>query len=362
MLKDDGLFYMVLGSYITSHNYYTADMCERGLERMMAFLDEIPADETEDIRIVKESMEVIEMELKKCLEKQQLNMDREGRKRIFEENLEIFAEGKYTTEEGRDVKLKVYDSDYYDEPFELEEEAPVEGGTRFLVVNEDCVESYKAMLWDMHNPVLLNMASATHPGGGVEKGSGAQEEQLCRRSTLLLSLYQYKREKAKIYPQLNIKYREKQYPLHPQFGGIYSPKVTFFREGEGLGYRLSDEPFFANVITVAGVSHPPLDKNGLMYPREQEQTKNKIRTILRIALEHYHDSIVLGALGCGAFANPPAQVAKLFHEVFEEPEFKDQFKKVVFAILEDKNSRRNSSTGNYLPFKKEFEPCKKNTK
>lgn len=356
------MFYMVLGSYITSHNYYTADMCERGLKRMKEFLEEIPPEETEDIRIVKECMEILEREQKQCLEKQQMNMEREGRKRIFEENLELFAEGKYTTEEGRDVELKAYDSDYYDEPFELEEEPPVEYGTIFRVANEDCVESYKALLWDMRNPVLLNMASATHPGGGVENGAGAQEEQLCRRSTLLLSLYQYKREKAKAYPKLHIKNRRKQYPLHPQFGGIYSPHVTFFREGEGLNYRLSDKPFFANVISVAGISHPPLDKNGLMYPKEQEQTKNKNRTILRIALEHRHDAIVLGALGCGAFANPPAQVAKLFHEVFEEPEFKDQFKEVVFAILEDKNSIRNSSTGNYLPFKKEFEPCKKDTK
>lgn len=69
-----------------------------------------------------------------------------------------------------------------------------------------------------------------------------------------------------------------------------------------------------------------------MFPKEQEQTKDKIRTILRIAMEHCHDALVLGALGYGAFGNPPAQVAKLFYEVFEEPEFKNQFK---IAILED---------------------------
>lgn len=40
-----------------------------------------------------------------------------------------------------------------------------------------------------------------------------------------------------------------------------------------------------------------------------------------------------------------------------EPEFKNQFKEVVFAILEDRNSLKNSITGNYLPFKKEFERC-----
>lgn len=281
-------------------------------------------------------------------------MDRNGRKRVFEENLEILANEKYTTPNGREIELKCEAPDFYDEPFELEEEPPVENGTLFTVANEDCVESFKALLRSGYHPALLNMASASHPGGGVENGSGAQEEQLCRRSTLLLSLYQFKRDKARAYPQLHIPNQRKQYPLHPHFGGIYSPDVIFFREAEGRNYRLSDNPFRASVISVAGVAHPPLDKNGLMFPREQEQTKDKIRTILRIAMEHCHDALVLGALGCGAFGNPPAQVAKLFHEVFEEAEFKNQFKKVVFAILEDRNSLRNSTTGNYMPFKNEF--------
>lgn len=282
-------------------------------------------------------------------------MDRNGRKKVFEDNLEILANRKYTTPDGREIGLKCEAPDYYEEPFELEEAPPVGSGTLFSVANEDCVESLKALLKEGYCPALLNMASATHPGGGVENGSGAQEEQLCRRSTLLLSLYQFKRDKAEAYPQLNIPNRKKQYPLHPHFGGIYSPDVIFFRETEGRNYSLSDKPFRASVVSVAGIAHPPLDNNGLMLPKEQEQTKNKIRTIFRIAMEHCHDALVLGALGCGAFGNPPAQVAKLFHEVFEEPEFKNQFKKVVFAILEDRNSLRNSTTGNYTPFKKEFE-------
>ena len=86
-----------------------------------------------------------------------------------------------------------------------------------------------------------------------------------------------------------------------------------------------------------------------------EPAKNKIRTILRIGLANRHDSLVLGALGCGAFRNPPRHVARLFHEVFQEQEFRNKYRRIVFAILEDHNSRRrHNPEGNYLPFKEEF--------
>ena len=89
---------------------------------------------------------------------------------------------------------------------------------------------------------------------------------------------------------------------------------------------------------------------------------NKMRTILRIGLENGHTAIVLGALGCGAFGNPPEDIAQLWREVLLEPEFKDQFEKVVFAILDDANARRNSSEGNYLPFKRTFKDLVKDSR
>ena len=39
----------------------------------------------------------------------------------------------------------------------------------------------------------------------------------------------------------------------------------------------------------------------------------------------------------------------------EEPSFRNRFDKIVFAILEDRNSLHNSATGNFLPFKNEFQ-------
>ena len=101
---------------------------------------------------------------------------------------------------------------------------------------------------------------------------------------------------------------------------------------------------------------PKLDDAGMIDCSLIEPVKNKIRTIFRLGLKHGHDSLVLGALGCGAFCNPPEHIARLFHEVMKEPEFANKFKLIDFAILEDHNShRRHNSEGNYLPFKREFE-------
>ncbi len=87
-----------------------------------------------------------------------------------------------------------------------------------------------------------------------------------------------------------------------------------------------------------------------------ERIKEKIRTILRIALAYGHDSLIPGAFGCGAFRNPPKHMAELFREVFNEEEFINSFSRVVFAIIDDHNARRSHNPrGNFEPFREVFE-------
>ncbi len=79
------------------------------------------------------------------------------------------------------------------------------------------------------------------------------------------------------------------------------------------------------------------------------------RTRLRIGMANFHDSLVLSAMGCGAFANPPAHIAKLFHQVIEEEEFKNAFKLIDFAILDGyRTGLRHNPEGNLKPFQREF--------
>lgn len=76
------------------------------------------------------------------------------------------------------------------------EAPPVRGKTRFAVWKEDTADAGRRLLDAGLSPAILNLADELTPGGGVRKGSQAQEESLCRRSTLLVSLSQFHPEYA----------------------------------------------------------------------------------------------------------------------------------------------------------------------
>jgi Uncharacterized protein conserved in bacteria len=59
------------------------------------------------------------------------------------------------------------------------------------------------------------------------------------------------------------------------------------------------------------------------------------------------EALVLSAFGCGVYLNPPSQMASLFRGVLSEYEFKNRFKAVVFAVINDMNAPKG---GNFTPF------------
>lgn len=278
------------------------------------------------------------------------------RVKVYKNTIRIAGKGSYTTEDGDQVTLNktnevIADSCFYSETFSVENIGQILDSTTIEVNNADCLEEGIRLLDLGYNPAILNMANRHNPGGGVISGAGAQEETIFRRTNLFLSLYQY----ASYAEKYGLKKSRHQYPMGRNFGGIYSPNVSIFRECEANGYKLMSQPREVSFITVAGINHPELDDHGMIIPELANVAKNKIRTILRIGLKHGHDSLVLGALGCGAFCNPPRHVAKLFHEVIEEQEFKNKYKYIVFAILEDHNSHKeHNKVGNFRPFYEEF--------
>ena len=80
-------------------------------------------------------------------------------------------------------------------------------------------------------PCVLNMASDQKPGGGVISGASAQEEELCRRSTL--------------YPALNA--LSKLYPWPTLGTCVITPGVLVFRASESYDYLAN--PFHVHVVS-----------------------------------------------------------------------------------------------------------------
>ena len=278
------------------------------------------------------------------------------RAEIFRQTIEIVNLGGYVLN-GKEItvdKTKIAaNTEFFDAQFSLKENIHLYD-TKFSVIEADCLEVAQLLLKAGFNPCVLNMASGQNPGGGVLNGAGAQEENLFRRSNLFASLYQF----ASYNEQYGIVKSPKQYPLDRNYGGIYSRDVTIFRSSESSGYALLDAPFQTSVVSVAAIKNPEYKEiNGQLRiaPHLIEPTKEKMRTILRIAGKYHHNALVLSAFGCGAYCNPPEHIALLFKEVFSEPEFKDQFALVVFAIISDHNSHRaHNPNGNFEPFRKVF--------
>lgn len=85
---------------------------------------------------------------------------------------------------------------------------------------------------------------------------------------------------------------------------ILSPNVPVFRDDQ---LNFLKQPFELSVITSAAVLKMHL-------PNEDDKKINKImleriRKIIKLAIQEGYEAIVLGAFGCGAFANKSADVS-----------------------------------------------------
>ena len=188
-------------------------------------------------------------------------------------------------------------------------------------------------------PILvLNLANATHPGGGVRNGATAQEEDLCRKSSLLISL-----EGPQAAP-----YYEYNRALNTHMGSdavVIHPQVEIIKDERG---NLLEDTVIVAVMTCAapnliygkeGMSQAELaDYKKLMYTR--------ITGMLKVAAHLGYRRLVLGAFGCGAFHNDARIVSDLFYQALKEFDYdgmkeNDCFRRIDFAVMDHSEDQYN---------------------
>lgn len=275
-------------------------------------------------------------------------------KEVFEDTMEMIKNDKILQTAVTKSKLKQKVILENDDIENYQDDGLIKPGRIFVTKNT----SFNAARNYEGRTTVLNFASATTPGGGVLKGSSAQEECLCRCSTLYPAL---------IEDDLNEKFyephRKEQNALHNN-DIIVTPKVVIFKTDEYFPIPKNDWRI-VNVITCAA---PNLRKENNEFnidkPLEEKISDTELynihvkraKRILDVALRIGTDDIILGAFGCGAFRNNPEIVAKAYRDVLED--YRKKFDNIEFAVYCNPTNTENFDVfkriiGDYFDGKKE---------
>jgi len=173
---------------------------------------------------------------------------------------------------------------------------------------------------------VLNFASAKNPGGGVLKGTVAQEEALARVS----SLYPMIKQCTQFYTPTQAPYYTDKI--------IYTKPVYVFKNDYGNDI----DPIECEVITCAAPNYNMYSlfddphRGGQINMEEHKKIMTRRFTkVLKSAIANNQRNLILGAWGCGVFKNPPEINAQIFREVLDN--FSSSFDDIIFAIPDDKH-------------------------
>ena len=163
----------------------------------------------------------------------------------------------------------------------------------------------------------LNFANPIDPGGGVMYGAHAQEESICRCSTLL--------------PCLVDEY------LIENFYLIHQEKLMDEDKWYCVDIITCAAPNLYRKKSYFGDGSPKIKAEEL-----KELHINRFRQIFNVALREKAEVLILGAFGCGAFKNPPEVVAEAAYEIIQE--YVHSFETIEFAIYSSQGESKNLST------------------
>lgn len=144
---------------------------------------------------------------------------------------------------------------------------------------------------------VLNFASAMNPGGGVVYGASAQEEAICRCSTLYPCI-----DDEQMWLDFYLPHRKKLDCLHND-DCIYTPKVKVIKTDTNEPMLLAERDWWEVDIITCAVPDVRMLYLKLDNPLFQQQLKailkKRIEKIFKVAIDHQVDVLILGAFGCG---------------------------------------------------------------
>lgn len=225
------------------------------------------------------------------------------------------------------------------------------GQAKVIVSEKRSLEAAESYARQGKKVCVHNFASATNPGGGVVKGSSAQEECICRCTTLYPCL-----NSRDMWNSFYVPHRNANDPLYND-DCIYTPDVYVIKSDINFPEPLEEsERYKVDIITCAAPNlrkqpSNEMNPNAGSSPARitnaelEKLLTSRVKRLFEIAAANDEDVLILGAFGCGAFRNPPQVVAKVFHDVMKE--WLSYFEVIEYAIY-----HRADETANYQEFVK----------
>jgi uncharacterized protein (TIGR02452 family) len=262
-------------------------------------------------------------------------MPRDQAAELGQETVRILEAGRYVTASGQAVDVRESLRRCVEATRAYPPDQKLAGGgtpggkpTAITVTNETTLAAARPLVEQGLRVVALNFASATAPGGGFLSGARAQEESLARSSGLYACLVGH---------PMYAFHRERRDATYTDYA-IHSPDVPVIRTDDGA---LLERPWPCSFITCAAVNASAvLQRDPSRRPEILRAMRLRVGKVLAVAAAHAHETLVLGAWGCGAFGNDADEIAGLFREALAGPPFAGAFATVVFAVTDWSQERR----------------------
>lgn len=231
-------------------------------------------------------------------------------------------------EENQELKAATMDSEARTRvyPVDFAEEVDVKKEGRVVVFRGRTLRETITLhaVWPSKRIAVLNFAASGTPGGGAYGGAHAQEESICRSSTLYPTLI------TQAASEGFYEYHHKNCGWASSDTCIYSPDVVVCKDdSDGIPQRLLPEEFFkVDVITCAA---PHIFRNIQISDEDLfAMHLSRAKNIMRSAVHNGVDILITGAFGCGAFKNPPKVVAGAWREALKD--YREKFDITAFVI------------------------------
>lgn len=220
----------------------------------------------------------------------------------------------------------------YEENFRSMKQVSLDVNGKIIVIESTTFDAARLFITEGRTAVL-NFANPVKPGGGVLRGAKAQEECLCRSSNLYPCL-----SANNVYSLYYGYHQNKDYKFSDRL--IYTKNICVFKDDKYIPKLLPENEWInVDVITCAAPYRPGL--LDVIDEQLKDIFKLRIRNIFEASIDNGVNVLILGAFGCGAFANPPSVVSMAFKEVIDENCYLSKIPNIIFAIKKSLNPNFN---------------------